>query len=85
MEALKDDKVSMIGLYGMRGVGKTTLVKEVGRIATESQLFDEVLMATVSQNPNVIDIQNRMAERLALRFEENDRINLVVLFQFVLF
>jgi hypothetical protein len=40
-------------------VGKT-LVKRVGTIARELQLFDEVLMATVSQNPNVIDIQNRM-------------------------
>ncbi|XP_034914726.1 probable disease resistance protein At4g27220 [Populus alba] len=67
MEALKDDNVNMIGLYGM---GKTTLVKEVGRIATESQLFDEVLMATMSQNPNVIDIQNRMADMLGLFSEE---------------
>jgi putative protein kinase ArgK-like GTPase of G3E family len=38
----------MIGLYGMGGVGKTTLVKEVGRRAKESKLFDEVLMATLS-------------------------------------
>ncbi|KAI5605764.1 hypothetical protein BDE02_01G373600 [Populus trichocarpa] len=73
MEALKDDNVNMIGLYGMGGVGKTTLVKEVGRIATESQLFDEVLMATVSQNPNVIDIQNRMADMLGLKIEENSK------------
>jgi signal recognition particle GTPase len=49
MEALKDDKVNMIGLCGMGGVGKTTLVRKVGTIARESQLFDEVLMATVSQ------------------------------------
>jgi disease resistance protein RPS2 len=73
MEALKDDNVNMIGLHGMGGVGKTTLVKEVGRIATESQLFDEVLMATVSQNPNVIDIQNRMADMLGLKIEENSK------------
>ncbi|KAG6794185.1 hypothetical protein POTOM_003423 [Populus tomentosa] len=70
MEALKDDNVNMIGLYGM---GKTTLVKEVGRIATESQLFDEVLMATMSQNPNVTDIQNRMADMLGLKIEENSK------------
>ncbi|KAI5605760.1 hypothetical protein BDE02_01G373200 [Populus trichocarpa] len=71
IEALKDDNVNMIGLFGMGGVGKTTLVKKVGRIATESLLFDEVLMATMSQNPDVIDIQKRMADMLGLKIEEN--------------
>ncbi|KAJ6753500.1 PHOSPHATASE putative-RELATED [Salix purpurea] len=69
MKALKDDNVNRIGLYGMGGVGKTTLVKEVGRIAKETQLFDQVLLATVSQNPNVKNIQNRMADRLRLQFD----------------
>eukprot|EP00258_Populus_trichocarpa_P033459 XP_024449478.1 probable disease resistance protein At1g61190 [Populus trichocarpa] len=73
MEALKDDNVNMIGLCGMGGVGKTTVVKEVGKRAKELQLFDEVLMATVSQNPNVIDIQNRMADMLGLKIEENSK------------
>ncbi|KAJ6752282.1 hypothetical protein OIU85_002686 [Salix viminalis] len=70
MKALKDDNVNMIGLYGMGGVGKTTLVEEVGRIAKESHLFDEVLLATLSQNPNVMYIQNRIAESLGLHFHE---------------
>ncbi|KAJ6752281.1 hypothetical protein OIU85_002685 [Salix viminalis] len=48
MKALKDDNVNMIGLYGMGGVGKTSLVEEVHRRAKETQLFDEVLLATVS-------------------------------------
>nr|AXY97575.1 NB-ARC domain-containing disease resistance protein [Populus tomentosa] len=73
MKALKDDSVNMIGLYGMGGVGKTTLVKEVGRRAKELQLFPEVLMATVSQNPNVTDIQDRMADKLRLDIKEKSR------------
>ncbi|KAI9403499.1 hypothetical protein POPTR_001G434000v4 [Populus trichocarpa] len=73
MEALKDDKVNMIGLCGMGGVGKTTLAKEVGRRAKELQLFPEVLMATVSQNPNVTDIQDRMADKLGLDIKEKSR------------
>ncbi|RQO86162.1 hypothetical protein POPTR_001G446650v4 [Populus trichocarpa] len=73
MKALKDDNVNMIGLYGMGGVGKTTLVKEVGRRAKESKLFDEVLMATLSQNPNFIDIQDRMADSLGLHFGEKTK------------
>eukprot|EP00258_Populus_trichocarpa_P020455 XP_006389067.2 probable disease resistance protein At1g61310 [Populus trichocarpa] len=73
MKALKDDTVNMIGLYGMGGVGKTTLVKEVGRRAKESQLFPDVLMATVSQNPNFIGIQDRMADSLHLKFEKTSK------------
>ena len=57
----------------MGGVGKTTLVKEVGRITKDSKLFDEVLMASVSQTPKVIDIQNRMAEMLDLKIEGNSK------------
>ncbi|KAF9667044.1 hypothetical protein SADUNF_Sadunf16G0292000 [Salix dunnii] len=73
MKALKDDNVNMIGLYGMGGVGKTTLVKEIGRIAKETQLFDDVLLATVSQNPNVMYMQDRMEESLDLRFDEKTK------------
>eukprot|EP00258_Populus_trichocarpa_P014992 XP_006370519.2 probable disease resistance protein At4g27220 [Populus trichocarpa] len=73
MKALKDDKVNMIGLYGMGGVGKTTLVKDVARRAKELQLFDEVLMATVSQNPNVTGIQDRMADSLDLKFDKKSK------------
>ncbi|RQO86082.1 hypothetical protein POPTR_001G432200v4 [Populus trichocarpa] len=73
MKALKDDNVNMIGPYGMGGVGKTTLVKEVGRRAKELQLFPEVLMPTVSRNPNVTDIQDQMADKLRLDIKENSR------------
>ncbi|KAG6794026.1 hypothetical protein POTOM_003259 [Populus tomentosa] len=73
MKALKDDNVNMIGLYGMGGVGKTTLVKEVGRRAKELQLFPEVLMATVSQNPNATDIQDRLADKLGLDIKEKSK------------
>jgi hypothetical protein len=73
MKTLKDDKVNMIRLYGMGGVGKTTLVKEVARRANEWQLFDEVLMATVSQNPKVTDIQVQMADSLDLKFVKESK------------
>jgi adenylate kinase len=57
----------------MGGVGKTTLVKEVGRKAKELQLFNEVLMATVSQNLNVTDMQDQMADSLGLHFDEKSK------------
>ncbi|KAE8656146.1 hypothetical protein F3Y22_tig00117007pilonHSYRG00054 [Hibiscus syriacus] len=49
IEAVKDPKVNIIGVYGMAGIGKTTLVKEVVRQVKENKLFDSVVMAAVTQ------------------------------------
>lgn len=47
-DALKDDSTNMIGIYGMGGVGKTTLVEEIRNRAKSTELFDKILMATIS-------------------------------------
>ncbi|EOY12420.1 Cc-nbs-lrr resistance protein, putative [Theobroma cacao] len=68
MKALKSDGVNMIGLYGMPGVGKTTLAVEAGKQALEQKLFDKVMIVTVSQNPD-INIRERIAELFGLEFK----------------
>ncbi|XVF18485.1 hypothetical protein REPUB_Repub11eG0025700 [Reevesia pubescens] len=70
MAALKDDKVHMIGVWGMGGVGKTTLVREVGNKAKELQLFHKVINAVVSQTVNIGKIQDKIADFLDLKFEK---------------
>ncbi|KAI8003606.1 Disease resistance protein [Camellia lanceoleosa] len=70
MEALKDDRFHMIAICGMGGVGKTTMVKEVAKRAKEEKLFDEVVMAVVSQSPNERKIQGEIGDSLGLKFEE---------------
>ncbi|XP_017977500.1 PREDICTED: probable disease resistance protein At4g27220 isoform X2 [Theobroma cacao] len=69
-EVLKNDTVNVIGVHGMGGVGKTTLVKQVGKKAEEVKLFDKVVMTTVSQNPNIDKIQDEIADRLDLEFDK---------------
>lgn len=40
IDALKDDDCNTIALYDMKGIGKTAMVKEVGKKAEGLKLFD---------------------------------------------
>ncbi|KAH9753069.1 Disease resistance protein [Citrus sinensis] len=75
MEALKDEKLNIIGVYGMGGVGKTTLVKQVAKQVMETnKLFDKVAMAEVTENPDHQKIQDKLASDLGIKFELNESI-----------
>ncbi|KAM5573635.1 hypothetical protein ABKV19_013265 [Rosa sericea] len=67
MKALKDNKVTAVGVYGMGGVGKTTLVEHVGQEARKQGLFDRVIMVTVNQTPDLKRIQGILADRLGIK------------------
>jgi hypothetical protein len=71
LEALQDGNCYIIGLYGKKGSGKTKLVKAVGEKAKYLKIFDAVLLANASQNPNVRAIQDKIAESLNLKFDRN--------------
>ncbi|KAL9429737.1 hypothetical protein AB3S75_031538 [Citrus x aurantiifolia] len=68
--ALTDVNVSIVGVYGMGGIGKTTLVKEVARQAREDKLFDLVVFSEVSQTLDIKKIQQEIAEKLGLVLQE---------------
>jgi len=70
IEKLKDDQVKMISICGMGGVGKTTLVKEVIKTIEKNNLFDEVVMAVVSQDVNYEKIQIQIADILGMEFKK---------------
>ncbi|GFY84688.1 hypothetical protein Acr_03g0014620 [Actinidia rufa] len=70
IEVLKDDSVNVIGICGMGGVGKTTLVKDIAKRVKEEKLFNEVVISVVSQNPDEKKIQGEIADMLGLKFEE---------------
>ena len=69
MNLLNDDGVRRIGVWGMGGVGKTTLIKNLNnklRNASSAQPFSIVIWVTVSQELDLIKIQTQIAERLDL-------------------
>uniref|UniRef100_A0A2N9FCN5 NB-ARC domain-containing protein n=1 Tax=Fagus sylvatica TaxID=28930 RepID=A0A2N9FCN5_FAGSY len=69
LEALRDDNINMISICGMGGIGKTTMAKEVAKRAKEAKLFDEDVMAVVSQNQDVKHIQGQIADMLHLQLK----------------
>ncbi|XP_052297555.1 disease resistance protein At4g27190-like isoform X2 [Citrus sinensis] len=72
LDALKDDSFKIIGVYGMGGVGKTTLVKQVRKQVMEDKLFDKVVMAEVTQTPDHHKIQDKLAFDLGMEFDLNE-------------
>ncbi|KAI4313401.1 hypothetical protein L6164_026386 [Bauhinia variegata] len=72
MEALRDPNVNKIGVYGMGGVGKSTLVKQVAMKAQKE--FDVVVMATITQNPDVEKIQGQIADMLGLNLSNEQSL-----------
>ncbi|KAK1261226.1 Disease resistance protein [Acorus gramineus] len=69
LKLLSDDRIRKIGIWGMGGVGKTTLVRTLNNKLEDSsspQLFDIVIWITVSKGTDVKTIQYRLVERLKM-------------------
>ncbi|KAK9944498.1 hypothetical protein M0R45_010062 [Rubus argutus] len=72
MDALTDDESNPIVLCGMGGIGKTTLVMEIGAKASEVDLFDNVAIAEFTQEPDLVKIQGKIAKALGLELRADD-------------
>ncbi|KAJ9682445.1 hypothetical protein PVL29_018375 [Vitis rotundifolia] len=70
MEALRDANINRIGVWGLGGVGKSTLVKQVAEQAEQEKLFRKVVMVPVFQTPDFKEIQQQIADKLGMKFEE---------------
>lgn len=64
-EDLMGDKVSKIGVWGMGGIGKTTIVKQINnRLQEKTNKFNDVVWVTVSQPLDLNKLQNEIATTL---------------------
>lgn len=65
-----DEQVGVIGLYGMGGVGKTTLLTQINnKLCNTSEGFEVVIWVTVSKNPNLAKVQDAIGERIGFNGE----------------
>ncbi|KAB2095528.1 hypothetical protein ES319_A01G043900v1 [Gossypium barbadense] len=63
---LMSDEIRMIGVCGMGGIGKTTIMKHIhNQLLEETKaLFDKIIWVTVSKEPNIPDLQEKLADAL---------------------
>ncbi|XP_057441212.1 probable disease resistance protein At1g52660 [Lotus japonicus] len=70
LEALQDDSNLIVGLYGRKGSGKTTLVKTLAEKAKYLKIFNVVIFVIVPPNPNIKRIQDQIADSLNLKLDK---------------
>ena len=73
MDALRADNINLIGVWGMAGVGKTTLLKQVAQQAKQQQLFTRQVYMDVSwtrdsdkRQKGIAKLRQRIANALGL-------------------
>jgi sentrin-specific protease 7 len=69
---VEDDKVFVIGIYGMGGVGKTLLATLVKKELMRKATFKDVCWVTVSQNASISKLQHDIAKRIGVKLDEDD-------------
>ncbi|KAG2329465.1 hypothetical protein Bca52824_000645 [Brassica carinata] len=93
---LMEDGVGVMGLYGMGGVGKTTLLAQINNNFTKAGgNFDVVIWVVVSKSLDIFKIQEDIAKKLGLwsvEWDQNDEhrraldiYNVLKRWKFVLF
>ncbi|KAL5708262.1 hypothetical protein ACHQM5_019078 [Ranunculus cassubicifolius] len=75
IQALQTDSmISVLGVYGMPGVGKSTLVLAVADHMKKLKIFDEVVVVKLFPNPDMKSIQDDIAKQLNLKFEADENV-----------
>ncbi|XP_058106526.1 disease resistance protein RFL1-like [Magnolia sinica] len=74
-ESLMDDEVRIIGVYGVGGMGKTTIMTHIHNRIQSSGKFGIVIWVTVSHNANIEILQKGIARAIGLKLSyEEDRM-----------
>uniref|UniRef100_A0A0E0MFF6 AAA+ ATPase domain-containing protein n=1 Tax=Oryza punctata TaxID=4537 RepID=A0A0E0MFF6_ORYPU len=66
INALKEDKVHIVGVYGPGGIGKSLLVAAILEKMRTQKEFDEVITVDLGEKPGLEEIKNSIAKQLGM-------------------
>ncbi|KAK9155823.1 hypothetical protein Sjap_003303 [Stephania japonica] len=69
MQALNGQDTRTIGVYGIGGVGKTTLLKRLNNEISRNNIFEKIIMVTISRTFDLRRIQSEIAQRIRLKLD----------------
>lgn len=69
LSCLKNKKMKSVGVYGTKGVGKTTILQNLNNSEEVSQLFNMIIFITESADQNDKKLQQSIAKRLNVDIE----------------
>ncbi|KAJ3694740.1 hypothetical protein LUZ60_000117 [Juncus effusus] len=77
LDYIRDEKIAIIGIWGMGGVGKTTLLKIINNYflaGDENTSFDHVVCVTVSKGCKPENLQMEIANKAGLHLKQDSSI-----------
>jgi len=74
MEALKNPSNQAVGVWGLGGLGTTSLAKDIREKAEEEKLFNAVVVITVTDKPNQEHVQNTIAHELEVELTNGESL-----------
>ncbi|KAJ0976158.1 hypothetical protein J5N97_018123 [Dioscorea zingiberensis] len=77
LQCIRDPEVSKIGVYGMGGVGKTTIMTNIYNQLKETREFDIVIWVTFSSFFNLEKLQDMIAKELGCNLSEISRAKML--------
>ncbi|KAK7247204.1 hypothetical protein RIF29_42081 [Crotalaria pallida] len=75
MEALANPNITIVGVYGSSTSRKNNLIEKISRRVKRDSMFDVIVMASVTEKPNMKRIQGELGNMLGLQFDE--KINVI--------
>lgn len=73
LDYVMDENTGTIGIFGMGGVGKTTIMMEINnQLMRNSMCFDSIIWVTATSSSDLPKLQNNIAKAIGLCFDDND-------------